>query len=101
MQLSPDKPGKHDFAFVSKLVPEPHQFTGSNPASALLNFLDERQQPALFIAESAGRREVFDETSARQAYTAKLSTVSRPFQGPNNTAWPLVNSMRACGWKTL
>lgn len=62
VQLSPDQPGKHDFAFVTKPLPELLiNSRAATPASALLSFLDERQQPALFIAESAGRREVFDE----------------------------------------
>ncbi|MCR9258355.1 MAG: transcription-repair coupling factor [Pseudomonadaceae bacterium] len=55
-------PGKHGQAFNSHILPElTFSPRAKDPAEKLKDFVAQVQQPILFVAESAGRREVFDE----------------------------------------
>ncbi|MEZ5560366.1 MAG: transcription-repair coupling factor [Pseudomonadales bacterium] len=58
--------GRHAREFASRPMPvlEANPRT-RNPAEALLNFLDHHPRPTLFVADTAGRREVFSEFLAR------------------------------------
>ena len=63
---------KHQRVFNSREFPD---LTASprlaQPASALKAFLEQHAQPALFVAETAGRREVFDEMLRKAGIEAK------------------------------
>ncbi len=62
VHFSPDKAGKHDQAYTSAALPDlVSNARASVPAAKLQAFLSEVDQPVLFVAETAGRREVFDE----------------------------------------
>jgi transcription-repair coupling factor (superfamily II helicase) len=55
-------PGKHGQFFTSQKLPElTFNPRAKDPAEKLKRFVEHVQQPILFVAESAGRREVFDE----------------------------------------
>ncbi len=57
-----NQPGKHSAEFHSHALPD-LEFNARNahPAEKLNHFLASIDQPVLFVAESAGRREMFDE----------------------------------------
>lgn len=63
---------KHQRVFSSQNFPD---LTANprlaQPASALKTFLEQQAQPALFVAETAGRREVFDEMLRKAGIEAK------------------------------
>jgi transcription-repair coupling factor (superfamily II helicase) len=55
-------PGKHDTAFDTFALPDLEMNPRStHPAEKLTRFVSAQQPPVLFVAESAGRREMFDE----------------------------------------
>ena len=62
IELSPDQAGKHDQAFASAALPSLElNARAATPAEKLIAFIEAQSVPVLFAAESAGRREVFDE----------------------------------------
>ena len=62
VQLSGQPADKHDRDFATRQLPDVVlNHRAGTPAGSLLQFLEQLEQPALFVAESAGRREVFDE----------------------------------------
>lgn len=63
---------KHQCDFSSYSFPDLHANPRlAQPASALKSFLEERSQSALFVAETAGRREIFDEMLRKAGIDAK------------------------------
>ncbi|MEM1433546.1 MAG: transcription-repair coupling factor, partial [Pseudomonadota bacterium] len=64
IELNPERAAQHRFASepLPDLEVEPR---ARNPARKLTAFLDGRVKPVLFVAESAGRREVLDEFLTR------------------------------------
>ncbi len=63
---------KHQLGFNSNELPDLHLDAKAEvPASALQRFAAEQAKPILFVAESAGRREVFDELLRKSQIHAK------------------------------
>jgi transcription-repair coupling factor (superfamily II helicase) len=63
---------KHQCDFSSYSFPDLHANPRlAQPASALKSFLEEQSQSALFVAETAGRREIFDEMLRKAGIDAK------------------------------
>ncbi|MFU8817596.1 MAG: transcription-repair coupling factor, partial [Pseudomonadales bacterium] len=61
-----DRAGRHGVQFESESIPNIEANPRSRePAQALLRFLDSRQARTLFVADTAGRREVFWEFLSR------------------------------------
>ena len=57
-----DKDVKHEVRLASKPLPDLHANARlATPTQALQNFIETCEKPILFVAETAGRREVFDE----------------------------------------
>ena len=67
-----ETPHKHERIFNCSAFPELHANPRlAQPASALIKFLDDQPLPALFVAETAGRREIFDEMLRKAGINAK------------------------------
>ena len=65
-------PHKHERVFNGNDFPDLHANPRlAQPASALINFLNDQSLPALFVAETAGRREIFDEMLRKAGIHAK------------------------------
>ncbi|MGB0997138.1 MAG: transcription-repair coupling factor [Pseudomonadales bacterium] len=63
---------KHQCDFSSYSFPDLHANPRlAQPASALKSFLEEQSRSALFVAETAGRREIFDEMLRKAGIDAK------------------------------
>ena len=63
---------KHKCDFSSYSFPDLHANPRlAQPASALKSFLEEQSRSALFVAETAGRREIFDEMLRKAGIDAK------------------------------
>ena len=96
---SPDH--KHAYAFPGE--PLPDLLTDkrrSQGDSALLRYLATQQQPVLFVAESAGRREVFDDVLRRMGVQTQIIPDFKALpgaQGPALTVGRLFAGMRIPG----
>jgi len=65
-QIHLNRSGKHSRTFTSHLPPDVEANPRlKEPATALQQFLQDHEQPTLFIADTAGRREVFHEFLSR------------------------------------
>lgn len=63
---------KHERVFNSRVFPDLRANPRlAQPASALVEFLNHQTLPALFVAETAGRREIFDEMLRKAGIDAK------------------------------
>jgi len=75
-------PGKHDAAFASAPLPELElNPRSSHPAEQLNRFISEHAQPVLFVAESAGRREMFDELLRKAGVQTRIIEGFAQFDG--------------------
>jgi len=65
-------PGKHNYAFPSQPLPDLISDARAKvPLHLLQQFVQTQDQPILFIAESAGRREIFDNLLRKAGISAK------------------------------
>ncbi|NOX50851.1 MAG: transcription-repair coupling factor, partial [Gammaproteobacteria bacterium] len=65
-------PGKHNYAFTSQPLPDLIcDARAKEPTHLLQQFVQNQDQPILFIAESAGRREIFDNLLRKAGISAK------------------------------
>jgi transcription-repair coupling factor (superfamily II helicase) len=68
-----EEPEKHDHSFEATSLPDIHANARlATPTANLLKFLGELEAPVLFTAESAGRREVFDELLRKAGITTQI-----------------------------
>ncbi len=73
--------GKHGQHFSSKVLPElTFNPRANNPAEKLNAFVNQAPHPILFVAESAGRREVFDELLRKAGITTTVVTDFASYQ---------------------
>ncbi len=73
IELSPLSPGKHDQSFTSFALPDlEFNVRAAAPAGKLNQFLKQNQTAVLFVAETAGRREVFDELLRKAGIQTQL-----------------------------
>ncbi len=73
LTLDADTPGRHGQAFPSRNLPDLLTHArAATPTAKLQEFLDEISRSVLFVAESAGRREVFDELLRKAAIHCEI-----------------------------
>ncbi len=86
------QPGKHNIEFFSHKLPD-LEFNArtAHPAEKLHRFLEAVNQPVLFVAESAGRREMFDELLQKAGVSTQIIDSFEAFKSSQNHCITLAN----------